>query len=180
VLLFVITVTYFLCGIGEPPVVESGHQGRQIATRESPLEGCCQLLVVLLEPQQTVLKFCERGKAVRGEQLPLDDGEVNFDLIQPAGMNRSVDGDDGWPLGLQTMNRFRTAMARAVVDDPEDAGGGTIRLLAHDLGDEAIERRNARLAFAATQHAGLSHVPSRQIGPSPSPPVLVFDVLGTV
>lgn len=133
-------------------VVEFGDKGCQVAGRESPLETRCQLLVVFLKSHQTVLKFRERGELLRREHLSLDDGKVNFDLTQPTGMNRGVDGDDARPRGLKTMNRFLTAMARAVVDDPEDARGGKIRFLAHDLGDQAVERRYAGLKRAATSH----------------------------
>jgi hypothetical protein len=38
--------------------------------------------------EQPVLAFGERGKVIRRHILPLDDAEVDFNLIQPAGVIR--------------------------------------------------------------------------------------------
>jgi hypothetical protein len=52
-------------------------------------------------------------------------------------------------------------MSGAVVHDPEDATCRLVGLLAHDLADEAIHRRDAILEFAATEDFGAMDVPCR-------------------
>jgi hypothetical protein len=71
-------------------------------------------------------------------------------------------------------------MTRAVIRDPEDAAGGTVRLLTHDLGDQAVKRGDADFRFAAAKDLGPPYIPDGQIGPSALSLILVFDVLGTV
>ena len=44
---------------------------------------------------QAFFDLGDTGKIVRGENLPLDLGEVNLHLIQPAGMDRRVNQDAG-------------------------------------------------------------------------------------
>ena len=55
-------------------------------------------------------------------------------------------------------------MGRPVVGDEEHTTGGTIRLLSHDLGDQALERRDAVLTFATAEQLGAMHVPGGEIG----------------
>ena len=56
---------------------------------------------MLLEPHQLVLERGEARKIVGREELALDDGEVDLDLVEPAGVDRGVDEDDVRPFGTQ-------------------------------------------------------------------------------
>ena len=56
---------------------------------------------MLLKSQEALLEFRQRREIVRCEDLALNNGEVNLDLIQPAGMHWSVERDQGWPLVLK-------------------------------------------------------------------------------
>src|SRR3990172_10246924 len=60
---------------------------------ELPVEGRSHALVVLLEIQQSILYLLEAGEIVGGQNLALDDGEVDLDLIEPTGVNWSMNGD---------------------------------------------------------------------------------------
>jgi len=173
-------VTYRSCGDRKVLGVDPLHQGREVLAFEHPLEGNGDLLVAILEAKQAVFEFAERREIIRCQDLPLDDGEVNFNLIQPTGMDRRVNRDQGGPLGAEPIAGLLAAMAGTVVHDPEDAAGRTIRLLVHDLRDQAIKRRDAGFRFTAAKDLGAPHVPSRQISPSASALVFVLDVLGTV
>jgi hypothetical protein len=53
-------------------------------------------------------------------------------------------------------------------------------LLAHDLANEAILRRDAILQLAATEELGAVDVPSRQVDPGAPTEVLVFNPRGAV
>ena len=48
------------------------------------------MLIALLKIHEALLKVEERGKIVRSEYLSLNDGEIDFNLVDPAGMNGSV------------------------------------------------------------------------------------------
>ena len=58
----------------------------EIGAREGPLEGSGGLFVALLEGEEAIFDFVERAEVVGGEDLSLDDREVDFDLVEPARM----------------------------------------------------------------------------------------------
>ena len=121
-------------------------QDIEIAAGEGPLERLGGLLVALLEAHQLVSERGEIRKIVGSEELALDNGEIDLDLIEPTGVDRGVDKNDIGPFGAQPSGGALTAVRGAIVDDPEHAAGRPIRLLAHDLGDQAIEGDDASFA----------------------------------
>ena len=88
------------------------------------------MLVAQLEVQKALFKMGEGWKIVGGEHLPLEDGKIDFDLVEPAGMDRGVHKDRIWPTGPDTMGCLFTAMSRAVVHNPEDPVDRLIRFFA--------------------------------------------------
>jgi hypothetical protein len=72
-----------------------------VAARESPLEGFCRVDVVFLEAKEPLADRGERREVIRREDLALNNGEIDLDLIEPAGMDRGVDEYELRPLGLQ-------------------------------------------------------------------------------
>ncbi len=71
--------------------VKAGEKLAQVGAGESPLKGSGGLLVVVLEGEQTLLEFGQGGEIIGSEDLALNDGEVDLDLIEPTGMDRGVD-----------------------------------------------------------------------------------------
>ncbi len=138
------------------------------------------MLIVVLESQEALFQFGQAGKVVGGEYLSLNDGEVDFDLIEPTGVNWRVHEDSIRPLRAETSSGFLPPVGGAVVHDPEDAAGGPVRLLTHDLSDEAVGGSNSIFLFAAAEDLGAMDVPSRQIGPGTLTEVLVLDSPGTM
>jgi hypothetical protein len=67
------------------------------------------------------------------------------------------------------------AVGRAVVDDPEEALGGAVRLDRHDLIDEAAERSDAGPGLAATEEASPMDVPAHDVLEGAKALVLVLD-----
>ena len=63
--------------------------------------------------------------------------EVDFDLVEPTGVDGGVHQDGIGPLRANALYGFLAAMSRAVVHDPKDAVGRLVRLLGHDLSHEA-------------------------------------------
>ena len=146
-------------------------------TFEHPLEWGSDLLVAILEAKQAVFKFAQGCEVIRRQDLALHDGEVNFDLVQPTGVDRRVDRDQGGPLSAEAIHRLLPAMARPVVHNPKDPAGGTLRLLAHDLGDQTVKRLDTGFLLAAPEDFGAPYVPGRQISPSSFPLILVLHLL---
>ena len=68
----------------------------EVSAVEFPLEGFGDGLVVALEAKQAILNVSDRGEVVRGESFPLDDGEVDLDLVEPAGMDWSMNEHEIW------------------------------------------------------------------------------------
>jgi len=158
--------------------MELFHHCLEIATREFPLEGRSDVLIVLLEAEESVFDFRQGAEVVGGERLAFNDGEVDFDLIEPAGVDRSMHGDEIGEGGLEAPNTALAAMRRAVVHDPEYAPGAAIRWLRHDLGNQAMERLDAGGRLAAAEEFRAMNVHRGQIGPGAAPRVLVLDTSG--
>jgi len=107
-------VTYYcgcLLGSGRQTLgVELGQEPVQIAAGESPLERGSRLLVMTLESPEALFELRQRGEVVWREDFPLHDGEIDLNLIEPAGVNRCVDKDGVGPLRLQPINGLLTTM----------------------------------------------------------------------
>src|ERR1700693_175353 len=129
---------------------ELGKERDQIPSGEAPLEWRGDLLVAL-EAEQTLLQVGQRGEIVGGKNLPLNDGEVDLDLIEPTGVNWGMDENCHGPLGSETSCSLLTAMTGAVIHDPEDARWGPVGLLAH--GARGVS--GARGVRVARWHVGL-------------------------
>jgi hypothetical protein len=131
--------------------------------------------VSALEVEQGAFKRRKVREISGREHLALHDREVDLDLVEPTGMNRREDRDHGRPLTLEAFDGSWSAMCRSVVDNPEDASGGSIWCLRHHLGDQPIERGDPGVGFTAPEHHRAPHVPRGQVGPRPAGVILVFD-----
>src|SRR6266540_4773202 len=76
---------------------------------------------------------------------------VDLDLVEPAGVYRQVDEDEVRPAPLEAVDGFLAAVGGAVVDDPEDAARGGVRLLGHHLPDEPFEGGDPTSGFGAAE-----------------------------
>ena len=98
----------------------------------------------------------------------MDDGEVNFDLIEPTGVNWSVDLDRiGIPLCKPFDGRF-ASVGRTVVGNPEDPGRGTIGFLLHDEVDQTMEGLDPGTAFAQSKEFRSSNIPRGHVRYGPT------------
>ena len=79
------------------------------------------LLVAAAEGEEVLLERVEVGEVVGGEDLALDDREVDLGLVEPAGVDRGVDEDQVRPGALEAVDRALAAVRGAVVDDHEHA-----------------------------------------------------------
>ena len=112
--------------LGEP-LKERG----EVAASELPFEGMGSGLVVILEAEQRVVEFVERGEVARRKELALDDREVDLDLVEPTGMDGQM-YCDGVVIGVfEPLGEGGGVVGGAIVDDPEDAISGRIWFLGH-------------------------------------------------
>ena len=155
---------------------ELGEEHVKVTTSEGPLEWPCSPLIARLEGQQAPFKVGPIGKVARSEEFALDDRKVDFDLIEPTGVDRRMDQNDIGPLGAEPVGRWLTAMGGTIVSDQEHATRRTIRLFAHDLNDEALESGDAVLALAATKKLGSLHVPRSEVGQRAGSGVFVLNI----
>jgi hypothetical protein len=76
-----------------------------------------------LEGQQSFLDSGQRGEVVGGKDFALDDGEVDLDLIEPTGMNRTMHDKQSWKFLLQPGNASCPAMRGAIVVMSKNSNG---------------------------------------------------------
>jgi hypothetical protein len=129
-----------------------------------------------LKIQETFGDRVEIGKIVRGEDLALDNGEVDFDLVEPTGMDGGMHERQAGIEMAETLNGSDATMRRAVVDDAEDATGVVLRWPRHHLFDEPVKRGDAILGFTAAKDTRMVDVQSGDISPGAAAGVLVLDV----
>ena len=132
-----------------------------------------------LEGEQTLFELGQRREVVGGEELSLNDGEIDFDLIEPTGEDWSMNEDGVGPFFAQTFGRLLTSMSRAVVHNPKDSASRFVGLLAHDFADQPVHGSDSALDFTATEDFCAMDIPSRQVGPGALAKVLVLDTSGT-
>ena len=115
----------------------------EVGAAEFPLEGLGDGLLVVLEPKQTVLDVSARGEVVWGQNLPLHDGEVDLDLVEPTRVDRAVDEYEIWESRLNASDRSLAAVRGAVVHNPKDVARIAVGRGVHDLRDEVVEGLDA-------------------------------------
>jgi hypothetical protein len=113
--------------------VELSHHCLEVIPREFPLKWRSDIFIVLLEGEESVFDFLKRVEVVGRERLTFNDGEVDFDLIEPTCVDRSMHGDEVGESCFEAPNTGLAAVRRAVVHDPEHAPSVAIRWLRHDL-----------------------------------------------
>src|SRR5215467_14492667 len=79
-------MTYFRSGRwSQSSAVESGEERLQVGACEGPFEGRCRPLVMDLKCEKALFEIGQRRKVIRGEDLSLNDREIDLHLIEPTG-----------------------------------------------------------------------------------------------
>jgi hypothetical protein len=73
-------------GLGLFVGVDAVEQVVEVGAGELPVERCGDGVVAGLEHGEAVADLAEVGEVVRADDLALDDGEVDFCLVQPGGV----------------------------------------------------------------------------------------------
>src|SRR5664280_3023364 len=70
--------------------LELDEKDVQVAARKGPFEWSGGALIASLEGRQTAFEGREVGEVARREKLTLNNGEIDLDLVEPAGVDRRV------------------------------------------------------------------------------------------
>jgi hypothetical protein len=156
------------------------EQGGQVAAREFPFERLGGRFPVVLKIEQPFGERLQPGEIVGREDLALNDREVDLDLVEPAGVDRSMDEGEAPEFVLQAGDRSCPAMRGTVVDDPEHTACLIVGRPSHDLFDKPVKRSDARGRFAAAEDAGVMDIQGGDVSPGTAAGVLVLDEHGAM
>ena len=81
------------------------QQAREVLSGEFPLEGLGDLFIVFLKVENPLCQGGKGREVIGREQFSLEDGEIDFDLVQPAGMDGEMDDNNLRPLALKAPDR---------------------------------------------------------------------------
>ena len=152
-----------------------GEKFRQIAACELPLKGRPDGFPTILKVEEPFSDSSEIRKVIGSKDLSLNDGKVDFDLIEPTGVNGAVHQNESGELVLETLHGGQSAMGGSVVHDPKHAARIVIGRPGHDLFHEAVEGSNSASSFAAAKDPGAVDIQCGQVSPRAAPFIFVFD-----
>src|SRR5437016_2053395 len=95
----------------------------QVVAGEFPFERFSDELVVALKALELVGQHFQGTKIIWGQDLSLDDREVNLDLVEPTGMDGAMDHTEIRVTTLQALHTALASVGGAIVHDPEDPPG---------------------------------------------------------
>jgi hypothetical protein len=178
----------FLIGFGVPyyvflhwaleeDIASETESGQNLPTRiiDEPPKRTGGLLVMVLEGQQALLEFGEGGEVIGREDLTLDDGEIDLNLVEPAGVDRGVDQHDRGPRRAQAVGSFFAAVGGTVICNPEDAPRRAIGFNRHNLVYEAVKWLDAGGVLAAAEELGAMNIPGGQVRARTAALVFLFN-----
>ncbi len=143
--------------------------------RVFPLEGFGALLITLLKSEEIIFELKDRVHVIWGEDLPLHNGEVDLDLVEPTSVDGKINRVNCGPGLLQSPYRGCTAMYGAVIDHEKDAICSAVGRLLHDLGHELIKGFDVGFGFAATEKFRTMHIPGDEVSQGATAYILVLD-----
>ena len=133
-----------------------------------------------MEVQQALGELVETGEVVRSQDFSLDDGEVDLDLIEPTGVDWTMDERQAREQMSESVDGSRAPVGTPVVNDPEDTAGVVVGRACHDLFHQAIKGRDARSCFATAKDAGMMNIESGDVRPCAATIVFVLNKHRTI
>lgn len=142
-------------------LVEASHEVGQWLAVELPMEGGWMRVGKLLELCQPLFDRCPRAQVVRCEDLALHERKIDCNLLEPTRRHRRRHHDGRGVRRLKPLSRPFPTVRRAVIHNPKDPIGVTIRLVSHHLIDQTRQRGDPCVGFTTTQHPAAPHIPGR-------------------
>jgi hypothetical protein len=112
--------------------------------RVSPFDGSSRLVVVPDVTKDFSSEILERGEDASGDNLPLDLGEPDFDLVEPGRIGGSKMNAELGIIGQEIVDEFGFVGREIVSDDMDLASAG---LGGHDLGQK-VDKLGAGMALS--------------------------------
>jgi len=159
-------------------VAQSPQQSSEIVSRETPTRKAERWFHNVAQKPVDGLPTPAEKKNRGASEPSLDDREIDFDLIEPTGMDGPVNEHQVGILALEPLDCPGTSMRRTVCRRSRKPFAPGDRMLLHDLIDQAIKGGNSGFGFAATEEFGLVDVQGGQIGPGSQPLVFMLDFIG--
>ena len=131
-----------------------------------PVEGAGMRVDVILESADRLSQLIERIEVVWCKQLPLNDREVDLNLVDPASMHRCVQQHDFREPLMHPLDRLLASVSGVVVHDPEDPSCPAVGILPHDLMNQPFERFDAFALLTTADCYAPVDIPSSQVVPS--------------
>ena len=103
----------------------------QVRPSELPLGRLGNRFVVRLEIQERLFHGLHIRELIGYQDLALDNGEINLNLVQPTGVHRGVDLNRVSMPPREPLLRYLSPVRRAMVGDPENPVSPTIGFLPH-------------------------------------------------
>ena len=154
---------------------ELGEKRGEVSFGELPFEGPGRCFPVVLEVEQAFCQLVQAGEVVRGKDFSLHDGEVDLDLIEPTGMDWTMNEGQARELPLESRDGSLATVRTPIVNDPKDTPGFVVGRASHDLLNKAIKGCDTSGCFAAAKDTGTMNVESCEIGPGSATTILMFD-----
>jgi len=145
--------------------LELGSQGSQFGTVKLPLKRCWVLIRKLFVQGQAEAERLQIGKVIGCQDLALDDGAVDCDLMEPTGVDWCLDQTDTRIDLTQPLLRGVTAMRRAIVHDPKQPFTRPLGFLRQPLLDQAAKGFHTGCQFTPAHDIPPANVPGSQILP---------------
>ena len=79
------------------------------------MERSGRFFITFLEGKQSCFQFGQRFEIIGGENLTLNDGEVDLDLVEPTRVNGRVNRNDRRPADLKTLDALLAAVSGAII-----------------------------------------------------------------
>ena len=157
-----------------------GHLSQQrakVVTREVPIEGIGGAHEESLEVADALAHRLEVREVVWGEGLPLQDREVDFNLVEPAGMDGEHDPGRIGKLIAESLGERGGTVRTTLIHDPEYPTCGRVGFSGHDVSDKTIKRGLSVGCFDTPRDLRSVHIQGSQVGPGSTSFVFMFDPL---
>jgi len=156
--------------------IEISEKLSQVAARELPLKGRGEGFPTILKVEEPFSNSREIRKVIGSKDFSLNDGKVDFNLVEPAGVDGAVHQNESGVLLLETLHGSQAAMGGSIVHDPEHAARIVVGRPGHDLFNEAVEGSNPTASFAAAKDFSAMNIKSGQVSPRAAAFIFVFDL----
>ena len=149
----------------------------QVLSGEFPLEGLGDLFIVFLKAENPFRESNKGREVIRREYFSLEDGEIDFDLVQPTGVDGEMNNNNLRPSALKSIDRGQASVRRSVVKNPENPSGQTVRFACHHVLDQTVKGYDPGFGLTPSEQLCPPHIPGCQIAQRPFSRVFEFHLL---